>query len=75
MICVAEKVKLNKNGENMHNYLSNGYLANIKWLKFNLKIKWFLFALMQFLLDLSIIKLIISVQNSFILHRNEKNQA
>lgn len=59
----------------MYNYLGNGYRVNIKWENDNLKIKWFLCALMQSLMDLSITRLIVAPENSFILNRNEKNQA
>lgn len=59
----------------MYNYLGNDYQVNIKWENDNLKIKWFLCALMQFLMDLSVTRLIVALENSFILNRNEKNQA
>lgn len=59
----------------MYNYLGNSYEVNIKWENDNLKSKWFLCALMQFLMDLSMTRLIVALENSLILNRNEKNQA
>lgn len=37
-VYVAERVKLNKNFKNMHNYLRNSNLVNIKWVSNNLEI-------------------------------------
>lgn len=60
----------------MYIYLNNAYqVNNIKWENDNWKIKWFLCALMQFLMNISMIRLIAALENSFILNRNEKNQA